>query len=116
MKISNKKISSPFVSVVGNSGSGKTTFLEKLSLGLGKMSQRLSPGMGLRKTVHRGGKGVEPTRLDASRCAPHTPVRLEGWGFRPPITASGGRYRCPDSPPFPPDLPSNKWKKCPAVF
>ena len=30
MKISNKKISSPFVSVVGNSGSGKTTFLEKL--------------------------------------------------------------------------------------
>lgn len=30
MKISNKKISPPFVSVVGNSGSGKTTFLEKL--------------------------------------------------------------------------------------
>jgi len=30
MKISNKKTSPPFVSVVGNSGSGKTTFLEKL--------------------------------------------------------------------------------------
>ena len=30
MKISNKKISPPFVSVVGNSGSGKTTFIEKL--------------------------------------------------------------------------------------
>ena len=30
MKISNKKNSPPFVSVVGNSGSGKTTFLEKL--------------------------------------------------------------------------------------
>jgi len=30
MKISNKKISPPFVSIVGNSGSGKTTFIEKL--------------------------------------------------------------------------------------
>ena len=30
MKISNKKTSPPFVSVVDNSGSGKTTFLEKL--------------------------------------------------------------------------------------
>ena len=30
MKISKKKASTPFVSVVGNSGSGKTTFLEKL--------------------------------------------------------------------------------------
>ena len=30
MKISKKKTSPPFVSVVGNSGSGKTTFLEKL--------------------------------------------------------------------------------------
>jgi molybdopterin-guanine dinucleotide biosynthesis protein B len=30
MKISKKKTSTPFVSVVGNSGSGKTTFIEKL--------------------------------------------------------------------------------------
>ena len=30
MEISNKKISPPFVSVVGNSGSGKTTFIERL--------------------------------------------------------------------------------------
>jgi molybdopterin-guanine dinucleotide biosynthesis protein B len=30
MEISNKKIAPPIVSVVGNSGSGKTTFIEKL--------------------------------------------------------------------------------------